>query len=63
MPKKEKTEILKEEIARLALQRDRTGQEKLSPSERIQMLEEIYDGTLFWLKQSVIEGKSGGTRS
>ncbi len=41
--------------------RDRRGKKPLTPEERIQILNEIYDGLAFWWLESVIEGSSKAT--
>ena len=52
---------IKEQVAELAAKRDRTGLPPLSNDERIQLLNEIYDGLLYLWKQSVIIGNAKGT--
>ncbi len=52
---------IKKRVAELASKRDRTGKDPLPVSERIQVLNEIYDGLLFLWKQAVITGTAKGT--
>ncbi len=41
--------------------RDRRGKKPLTTEERIQIMEEIYDGLEFWWRESVIEGSTKAT--
>lgn len=52
---------IKQRVAELASQRDRTDKPKLSAPERIKMLDEIYDGLLYLWKQAVITATAKGT--
>jgi len=40
--------------------RDRRGKTPLTKEERIQLLNECLDGSLFWLKQSVVSANTKG---
>lgn len=52
---------IKERVAELAAQRDRTGKPPLETKERLCLLNEIYDGLLYLWKQAVISGVAKGT--
>jgi len=54
---------VKAQVARLVQQRDRTGKEPQTKAERVQLLNEIYDGLLFLWKQCVLTGSAKGTGS
>jgi hypothetical protein len=58
-----KYDDIKSRIAEIASQRDRTGKKPLETEERIQLLNEIYDGLLYFWKQSVVAGSAKGTSS
>ena len=52
---------IKQSVAKLAAERDRTGKPQLSNTERLSMLNGIYDGLLFLWKQCVVTGVAKGT--
>ena len=52
---------VKTRVAELAGMRDRTNMEPQTAKERVQLLNEIYDGLLFLWKQCVITGTAKGT--
>jgi hypothetical protein len=52
---------VKARVAELAGKRDRTGEDPLSSDDRVQILNEIYDGLLYLWKQCVITGTAKGT--
>lgn len=54
---------VKQQVAELAKQRDRSGKQPLSKEERISLLQEIYDGLLYLWKQCVITGTAKSTNS
>jgi hypothetical protein len=54
---------IKNRVAELASKRDRTGKKPLSNDERLEVLNEIYDGLLFFWKQCVVSGSAKGTSS
>jgi hypothetical protein len=56
-----KYDDIKERVAELASKRDRTGMEPLTAEERVQLLNEVYDGLLYLWKQCVITGTAKGT--
>lgn len=51
---------IKTRVAELAHGRDRTGKPPLTKDERIQILNECLDGSLIWLKQSVLIANAKG---
>lgn len=57
----DEAEKIKQKVAYLASQRDRTGKSPLKVEERLQLLFEIYDGALYWLAQCVVTGTAKGT--
>ena len=52
---------IKKQVEELVAARDRTGKKPLTADERIQILNEIYDGLLFFWKQCVLTGAAKGT--
>jgi hypothetical protein len=52
---------IKTKIDTLAAERNRTGKKPLTKKQRVQVLNEIYDGLLFTWRQSVIHGWQKGT--
>jgi hypothetical protein len=54
---------LKERLAYLANQRNRDGKEQLTCDERIHMLDDLYDASLFLLTQLVTAGTLKGSLS
>lgn len=54
-------EDIKQQIAELTDKRNRTHRRILTHEKRERLLNEIYDGALFWLKQCVISGATKGS--
>ena len=52
---------VKARIAELVGMRDRTGKGALTTEQRLEILNEIYDGLLYFWKQLVITGSAKGT--
>ena len=61
MGKRTKKMSVKERVAELADLRDRTDKPPLEIADRVQLLNEIYDGLLYLWKQCVLTGTASGT--
>ena len=60
-PQTQEEKDLEEILNRLEFARNRTNQKELTKEKRLQILNECYDGALFWLKSAVIAAAPKGT--